>query len=545
MADPLARHRAIARAFDSNGYAMSPFEWQKEHERTVPEGLRRGPSLAVRISIPVALLVVAVFAVHLLLNDPYDLVMAQKRSEVGRLGDMMQAIIHREMMAGLPGNVQEHLDPLRESGGVDRILIIDPSGVVRYGNDSAEVGSYLLSEFHPECLICGVEEGEAVEPELVLGKKGPKSVLTYSFLIENQPECRECHPYPKKYLGQVLFDLHLTQADEELLASGRRVATSAVALILLAIGGIFVITRELVQKPVRALLDATHEIEESNFSPPFPRARGDELGFLSLAFERMTHRVGALVGGQEREIARRTADLEESHQALLRQEKLAALGRMTAGVAHEIGNPMGAISAMSEVIERASHQPEVLRECREIRDQVDRVSRLLHDLTDSARPFTRDSVAELAESMRSARRVVSLDRPRTKRIVFHFDERADGCRVAVPREHLIQVFVNLFANAAEAMEDGGDIRVEMRSTHPELLLSVYDSGPGVATADAPHLFEPFFTTKAASQGTGLGLWVCYTVLERWGGSIELGPSDDGGAEFRLHLPIPEEGNGLP
>jgi two-component system, NtrC family, sensor kinase len=522
---------------------MSPFEWQKVHKRTIPEGLRRGPSLAVRISVPVALLVVAVFAVHLAWNDPYDLVMAQKRSEAGRLGDMVQAIIHREMMAGLPGNVQEHLDPLRESGGVDRILVIDPSGIVRYGNDSTEVGSYLLPEFHPECLICRAEEGEAVESELVHGNKGPKSVLTYSFLIENQPDCRKCHPYSKKYLGQVLFDLHLTEADEELLASGRRVATSAVALILLAIGGIFVITRELVQKPVRALLDATREIEESNFSPPFPPARGDELGYLSLAFERMAQKVGALVGGQEREIARRIAELDQSQQALLRQEKLAALGRITAGVAHEIGNPVGAISAMSEVIERASDQPEVLRECHEIRDQVERVSRLLHDLTDSARPFTRGSVAELGESLSSARRVVSLDRSQAERIVFHFDERADGRQVAVPREHLIQVFVNLFANAVEAMEDGGDIHVEVRSTHPDLLLRVHDSGPGVAAADAPRLFEPFFTTKGASRGTGLGLWVCYTVLERWGASIELGPSDDGGAEFRLCLPIPEERSG--
>ncbi len=491
--------------------------------------------LAYRISVPVATLVTVVFAIHLSVNDPQRLLLSQKRAQARRLGRIVQAIVTREMIAGQPKNVQEHLSPLRRSGGIERILVLDREGVVRYGNESSEVGRSYSMEGDPECTACHDRRGLLPAEDLVLRQQGGRWVFSYFFSLENAEACRRCHDPRQDSLGEVLLDIPLDDADGELLSVGRRLATSAFVLVVLAVVGIYAISRVLVQRPIRALLEATQRIEGGDFSPDFPRPRRDELGRLNRAFQRMAQRLGALVERQEKEIQRRTRELEESQRMLLQQEKLAALGRMTAGVAHEIGNPIGAILSLSEVIEGISDEAEVIAECQEIRAQVDRVSRLVHDLTDSARPHSGQNHCRLDESVQTARRVVRLEGPRSRGVDFDVD--LEPAVVGVACEHLVQVFVNLFLNAVDAMDGEGRIRIRARSLEDAIEVRVLDSGPGVAPEAASHLFEPFFTTKEPSRGTGLGLWICYNVLQRWGGTIVLAPSEGRGAEFVLRLPL--------
>ena len=261
------------------------------------------------------------------------------------------------------------------------------------------------------------------------------------------------------------------------------------------------------------------------------------------------------VGGRQylsaivRDVSERKRAEQEREQLqakVLHQEKLASLGLLAGGLAHEIGNPLASIQAICENIARKSADPATVEKCLRAREQVRRITGIVGQLVNFARPGRAAwQPININEIIEAALAIAKLSRSaKSMEITLNLD-RSLPQTVAIG-DQLSQVFLNLFLNAIDASRDeGGEIIISSRQIPAGIEVSVSDNGHGIAAADMPKLFTPFFTTKEVGKGTGLGLHVCDGIVKRHGGEICVQASPENGATFTIKLPIrnhPPEGS---
>ncbi len=247
------------------------------------------------------------------------------------------------------------------------------------------------------------------------------------------------------------------------------------------------------------------------------------------------------------ELRRSYEQLRRSQDLLLRQEKLASLGRLAAGLAHEINNPLSSVAGFAEAVQRRAHA-ERLHELEKLRDvpeylgfiqqEVGRASAIVKRLLDFARQreptfeslnlgaLVRDTVALVTRQAVVANKRIDIDLPPTVPAV-----RAD-------RHMLQQAILNLLTNALDAIEGEGVVRITARPDAQDVELLVQDTGSGISPEHLTKIFDPFFTTKEVGQGTGLGLAICQGIVEQHGGSIEVTSDGVGmGTTVTVRLPV--------
>jgi signal transduction histidine kinase len=243
-----------------------------------------------------------------------------------------------------------------------------------------------------------------------------------------------------------------------------------------------------------------------------------------------------------RELERRTVE-----QQLFESEKLAAVGRLAAAVAHEINNPLEAIKNALYLLVRRVPEDDPNRRFLEIANkETTRVSNIIRQMLGMYRAPTRmtptDVNAVIDEAVGLLERQM---RQRQVRIEANLDRSLP--RLPASADQLKQVFLNLFLNAQEAMPHGGTVRVTSRpapESDPEFILAgrhvliqVQDSGSGISEENLRHIFEPFFSTKGEGKGTGLGLWVSQEIIQRHGGQMKVRSRAGRGTTFTITLPI--------
>jgi len=301
--------------------------------------------------------------------------------------------------------------------------------------------------------------------------------------------------------------------------------------LILLFGALFV--RGLV-RPLEALSGAAARVAEGHLDvEPVRAGAGDgELGALAGAFNRMTA-----------SLREQRANLVAAQAQVVAQEKLATVGRLAAGVAHEIGNPLTAVLGYVELLLAEPHDPSTIDTLRRVRAETERIHRIVHDLLEYARtsraPGSLDEEREPVRVADVLRAAIDLLRPqpRFREVTVRDELPPELPPIAASTHRLLQVLLNLLLNAADAMRGAGEVVVRGRLGDGNAAqIEVADSGPGVAPEDRARLFDPFFTTKQPGAGTGLGLAVCRSLVEGWGGTIELVPSEQG-ATFRLTLPL--------
>jgi len=235
-------------------------------------------------------------------------------------------------------------------------------------------------------------------------------------------------------------------------------------------------------------------------------------------------------------------DLEETGVALRHSvaraqaaERLASIGTLVAGLAHEIGTPMGVIQGHAKLLEGAVADESGRWRLRTIQEQIGRISRILQGLLNMARPGRPRRVpVDLAALLDST--LAFLTEKLAHRDIRVTRDFAPAPSVAGDPERLQQVFLNLLLNAADAMPGGGELRVAIRLQGREVEVRIADTGHGIPAGDLGRVFEPFYTTKAAGEGSGLGLAVAHGIVAEHHGAIEVVRSDASGTEFRLLLP---------
>lgn len=316
----------------------------------------------------------------------------------------------------------------------------------------------------------------------------------------------------------------IDQDPTQVSAKGITFNLALLFLVLTVIGvGLAFFVGRFITGPLREMTVLAERIGHGDLSGRIPVRTDDEVGALAAAFNSMT------------------AQLSESRQALVRSEKLAAAGRLAAGVAHEINNPLASLRAVLWALRQSGVSDEERKEHQDALDQgLRRIAQTVQRLLEFARPApTRRTPILLAEVAHSAVRLVE---PGLKEggIEIATDLAPGLAEMAVDMVQIEQVLVNLMLNAVHAMGDSGmegTVTVRLRATKGGQLLEVEDQGPGIPLAEMDRIFDPFFSTRPEGKGTGLGLSVSQSIANAHGGTLVLKPSRQGtGALAVLFLP---------
>lgn len=288
----------------------------------------------------------------------------------------------------------------------------------------------------------------------------------------------------------------------------------AVAMALLAARSVI--------RPIMALIAGTEVVGSGRLDHRIRLPRRDEFGQLAESFNRMT------------------AELGENQRRLVQAQKMASLGRLAAGVAHEINNPIGVIMGYANMLAKDPALPETAREdLRTIEEEARQCKRIVEDLLALSRPGeSSDEEIDVADLIRKVAE-------RARRAAPHCEVEAaaappeSGLRVRGDRDKLRQVLDNLARNAAEALPDSGGrlalrARREGEGESARVVVEVEDNGVGMNEEQCEHVFDPFYSTK--SGGTGLGLWIAYSIVQSHRGAISVRSAPGEGATFTIALP---------
>ena len=238
----------------------------------------------------------------------------------------------------------------------------------------------------------------------------------------------------------------------------------------------------------------------------------------------------------ERRVAERSDALRVTQARSIQQEKMAAFGLLAAGIAHEVGNPLAALSSLVQMLQRRQPDPYTAEKLDLAAAQLGRIRRTIRELVDFSRPAS-TAVARFrpADVVEEALGIAKYY-PRTKQRAIETDLAGDLPPVRGLRDHLTQVILNLVLNAVDATDKGGRIQLSGRTEGGGdwLVLTIGDDGRGISIADRCRLFQPFFTTKP--HGTGLGLFVSRQIVEEMGGTLSYVTEAERGSTFSVRLP---------
>lgn len=316
--------------------------------------------------------------------------------------------------------------------------------------------------------------------------------------------------------------------------------SAAVAAVVLALG--FLLLARGLGAPLERLLTAAARLGRAERAPALPllgEPGGFALSRAAVAFERLAAALGeerSRLAAKVEELTAANAALADVRESLVRSEKLATVGRLASGLAHEVGNPLGAVTGYVELA-RARLPPEPHPDLVDALDRIasaaDRIDRTVRELLDFARPAPPLlGGVDLATSVDAALRLARVQ-ARFRRVEVDVALPAPLPRVHADERRVAQVLVNLLLNAGDAMAGAGRVRIDARAEAGRVVLSVADQGPGIPAADLPRVFDPFFTTKEPGQGTGLGLAISHRIMETFGGEIVARNGPAGGAVFEL------------
>ena len=284
----------------------------------------------------------------------------------------------------------------------------------------------------------------------------------------------------------------------------------------------------LLSKPLRDLTEMALDVSRGNYGAESRLTTNDELGVLASSFNTMS-----------RKMADDIARLKEINQVMVRTEKLATAGALATSVAHEVNNPLASISSLVQSLLIRETEERNRETLRIIFSQITRISAVLRDLMEFARPKQPEPrPTDLNQVIRKSLELAGYDK-RFKRM--RIEKSFDGSlpHLWLDGDRLQQVVLNLLLNARDAIGEerrDGMIAINTGRSGDTIVVEIIDNGTGISDKDLPFIFDPFFTTKAKSQGTGLGLSVCLNIVTALGGTIT-GANRESGSVFTITFPF--------
>ena len=318
-----------------------------------------------------------------------------------------------------------------------------------------------------------------------------------------------------------------------------------IVLAVVLVGVIDLTISYRISRPVRLMADAMQRLAKGDYPPKIEVRSNDEIGYLAENFNKMSDELAAahqlLVNSAEtleRKVNERTAELKNMQEHLIQTEKLAALGKLAAGVAHEINNPLtGILTNSSLMLEDCAEDDPARADLQTIVDETLRCRKIVKGLLDFARQTPPQK--QLINLNQAAENVLGLVRNQVGFRDIQVTTWLDPTPASVMADHdqMRQVILNIILNAAEAMNGKGELTISssIEQQNGMIRLAIHDSGPGIPDEVKSRIFEPFFTTK--STGTGLGLSIAYGIVERHGGAISIASARSQGTTVFVDLPL--------
>jgi len=390
-----------------------------------------------------------------------------------------------------------------------------------------------------------------------------------------------------KVIGGIQLEVPIGDVMVHLLESQRLILIFIILdSLVLIVFGTFLLSRVLV-KPLKELVRLTQKISDGDFSQKIEVTSKNEIGQLISSFNKMIDRLRENQEDLEKyldSLESTNKKLKQAQEELIRSEKLASIGRFAAGVAHEVGNPLGAILGYTSILEGGEVSPEESRDyLKRIEKEIERINRIVRELLNFARP-SRIEVQEIDVNKVIEQTLSLLSYQKNfKNIQTHLKLQPDLPKIRGDDSQLSQVFINVILNAVDAMPDGGQLTIQTdqfivedqfpsrykalypprRKSDPEesdyshlrkpdplsalltkfskgdqlVSIRVSDTGIGIGREDIEKIFDPFFTTKSPDKGTGLGLSVSLRIIESMGGDIRVESQVGKGTTFEIYFPV--------
>lgn len=256
---------------------------------------------------------------------------------------------------------------------------------------------------------------------------------------------------------------------------------------------------------------------------------------IELVATKLPSKNGAYVGRTV--IIKDYSHVKKLQRQIDQSEKLAVIGQLAAGVAHEIGNPLTSISSIVQILQRKTTDELFVEQLSQIKANIDRITKIVRELVDFSRPPGDEMYnLNISDLIKTALGIVKYDK-RVKKVKFETNLTDNLPKIKVVPDQLLQVFVNILLNALDAVSEEGAIKVCSRFDEQNIYIEFIDDGIGMSEETKEKIFDPFFTTKEVGKGTGLGLSVSYGIIKKFKGEISAESELGKGSRFTIKLPI--------
>jgi len=474
---------------------------------------------------------------------------------ISSLSEMIHRSIRHNMLLNRGDDMQGAMESIGATESVKRVSLFNRDGIIHYSSDRGVIGMR-AQKASPACAGCHSDPSRPRET-LIDGRQwtiyadaAGKRVLSFIEPIYNEPDCftAQCHVHSqdRRVLGILMTDFSLSTIDQRIRK--KIVNTSLFTLLFLSLiaAMLYFILWRFVLKPVTVLSRGMERVSSGDLSPMEPHQSKDELGRLSRTFNMMIgelhtarQKMETWTQSLEEEVEKKTVEIKKTQNKLIQAEKLAALGRLTADIAHEIRNPLSALGGFGRRLQKIVSGNKEREYSDIIVSEVDRLEHILRDILTFSReaklqfarmPITdvvRDSVASFAEVC--AENAIE--------VIVNF---GTDLPILADRTHVGQALDNLLSNAIDAMPNGGTLTVskmtEKINNIDYVTVHVSDTGAGIPEEKLPLIFEPFHTTKMIGSSTGLGLSITRKIMEEHGGFIKTKNNGSAGITFSISFP---------
>ncbi|MFN0084051.1 MAG: ATP-binding protein [Blastocatellia bacterium] len=488
-------------------------------------GRMTGMSLSARLILflTVAVGVVMAMAGYFILRQREAILSGALQNELHAHADTLRIALEDSYRGGRTDDAQRLIDRLSENPRVFHVALFDEEGRVAMLSNPLAAGEITTA---PE-IRRAIDSGETLN---LIHRELEREV--YSIIA------------PVRISASRRGAFEISQPADFFRADTSR-ARRDIAVMTLSLFGAIILVVHLVMRlnvvrPIRDLLTGARIIGQGDLSyrVPVPN-NGSEITALAREFNFMAEGLNR----QRNDAGREAEDRLRLERELRHSERLAVIGRLASGVAHEMGAPLNVIKGRVEMLRDRPGVPEAnrLRHLAIIESQAEAIAVIVRQLLTLARPFNlkRESIA-VTDLINSVVELIESEAARGGIAVE--TGQADQLHVRGDRALLHQVMMNVCGNALHAMPRGGRLRIEAfpdassGKAPPRVRLRVTDTGAGIAPEDLGHIFDPFFTTKEVGQGTGLGLSVSRRIVEEHDGWIEAANREEGGAAFTICLP---------